>query len=112
MLSHTEEQDMHIARGGGGPVADNFLYPEEDEPPLTEALHNSEDYLPDEQEARTRGPIPHFLPELLMNHRDPMLDSDLMRPLGFPYSPHDPVIGSYDTHDPGFSGPKTHSSRS
>ena len=73
MLSQAEEQDMHFARGGGGPVTENYLYEGEDEPALTEALHASDDHLPEDHEAEARRTAPFFHAELLMNHRDPML---------------------------------------
>lgn len=45
----------------------------------------------------------YFPSDLLMNHRDPILDSDVARSrnsLVYPDSPHDPAVGSYGTRDP------------
>lgn len=103
MLSEAEEKVMHLARGGGGGGTENFLYEEEDPTALAESMALTQDHIASGHEAEPQGSSSYFSPDLLLNHRDPMMDGELIRSrntLGFPYSPHDPVIGSYGTHDP------------
>lgn len=107
MLSEAEEQAMHLARGGGGLGAENFLYGEEDHAEISETGRIDRDRLEEDHTSGVQGPTTYFAPELLMAHRDPMLDADLIQPrnhTGYSYSRHDPVIGSYGSHDPAFPG--------
>jgi hypothetical protein len=105
MLSQAEEQEMHLARSGGGPGPENFLYDEEYPPEISEPHTMDADRLGGDHNANPR-PTSYFSPELLMAHRDPMLDADLMRPHNYLYHQHDPVIGAYRSHDPLFPHPQ------
>lgn len=114
MLSEAEEQEMHLARSGGGPGFENFLYEEEYHSEIPEPHRVDADRLGRDHNADPR-PATYFSPELLMAHRDPMLDADLMQPrdrAGHSYSQHDPVIGAYGSHDPMFPSPQLHPQRS
>ncbi|KAF8313244.1 cora-domain-containing protein [Clavulina sp. PMI_390] len=99
---------MEFARGGGVHGAENFLYEEDEERPrLSDAMHITTEE-PEEQEEVVHQPNLYFSQDLLLNHRDPMLDADLMRPMNINYNPTEPLIGSYDSHHD-TSHPTSHS---